>query len=417
MKSSTKLFIFISLLSVSLWAARGPAHKSLRAYSMGNAHVAVVDDKEAIYYNYAGLSQINRLGNFSFRPQQGYYPRQYFNARVNIGGAGPFMALMDSYKTINDIQNLYNQASRDAKKSGISTYDALIDSLAKHPEHTKTLNTYDQVLLNLIAKFDAELAFRNFGGAIWVDANLAPYIDTGLLMPYLGIDTLYVDAVAQAGVAYAFTDQFSLGLGLKILKRQSVSVFKLDAFNYSAIEDTLKLRYKDAKKDIFNFSTFSLGTDIGALFQITRETRIGASIRDIFFKSINGESIAPNLTLGVNYSPRLFNKNTSFARKVNLAIDFEDALNNERNYKFFNHLNFGGEIEQTLLGWLGVNNEIRALKGRLAVGFKGGYPTAGLGLELLRILEVEVATWAEERGYYLGQLPNRFYMGQVRIGF
>jgi hypothetical protein len=31
---------------------------------MGNAHVAVVDDKEAIYYNYAGLNQLGKLGDY-----------------------------------------------------------------------------------------------------------------------------------------------------------------------------------------------------------------------------------------------------------------------------------------------------------------------------------------------------------------
>ena len=54
---------------------------------------------------------------------------------------------------------------------------------------------------------------------------------------------------------------------------------------------------------------------------------------------------------------------------------------------------------------------------RLAAGFKGGYPTAGVSIELLRILELEAATWAEERGYYTGQAPYRIFMGQVRIGF
>ena len=76
------------MTKAAVFAAKAPTHHSLRGESMGNAHVAVVDDKEAIYYNYAGLSQINRLGNYDKRPEQGYYPRNFLgDARINIGGA------------------------------------------------------------------------------------------------------------------------------------------------------------------------------------------------------------------------------------------------------------------------------------------------------------------------------------------
>ncbi|HPW94316.1 MAG TPA: hypothetical protein PLT31_03920, partial [Fibrobacteraceae bacterium] len=127
--------------------------------------------------------------------------------------------------------------------------------------------------------------------------------------------------------------------------------------------------------------------------------------------------IDPNLSFGFSYSPRPLSSNTAFARKVNFAVDFEDALNNDRNYKPLSHLNLGMEVEQTLLAWPGLNNEIRALKVRLAGGFKGGYPSGGVSLEVLRLVEVELATWAEEKGYYTGQAPYRIYMGQVRVGF
>lgn len=417
MSSTTKILLILCFSITSLFAAKGPVHKSLRAYSMGNAHVAVVDDKEAIYYNYAGLAQINRLGNFKIRPEQGYYPRNYLNMRVNLGGAVPFQDFINGYNLATDIQDLYKRTEKAANENDVSIADALIDSLGNHPKLAEDISQYDHVLLTLAAKFDAELAFHNFGGAIWVDANVAPYIDAGLIVPFLAIDTLYVDAVMQAGFGYSFLNRFSIGLGVKAVKRQSVSVFKLDVSNYSGIEDTLDARYDEAQDDLFNFSTISFGMDFGVLYQLSRETRLGASLRDVFFKELNDAKIDPNLSFGFNYSPRVLNTNNAYARKVNIAVDFEDALNNDRNYKPLSHLNFGMEYEQTLLAWPGFNNEIRALKIRLAGGFKGGYPSAGVSLELLRILEVELATWADEQGYYTGQAPYRTYMGQVRIGF
>ena len=75
-----KILIFlICVLAVASFAAKAPTHRSIRAEAMGNAHVALVDDKEAIYFNYAGLSQINRLGNYELRPEQGYEPLKFIH--------------------------------------------------------------------------------------------------------------------------------------------------------------------------------------------------------------------------------------------------------------------------------------------------------------------------------------------------
>ena len=63
-----KLLVLLALTFVAIsFAAKAPTHRSIRAEAMGNAHVALVDDKEAIYFNYAGLNQINRLGNYEER--------------------------------------------------------------------------------------------------------------------------------------------------------------------------------------------------------------------------------------------------------------------------------------------------------------------------------------------------------------
>ena len=160
-----------------------------------------------------------------------------------------------------------------------------------------------------------------------------------------------------------------------------------------------------------------MGLDLGVLYQLTREVRLGMSLRDIYFKELAGDKITPNLTAGINYSPRFFNKNTGFGRKFNIACDFADALNGQHNYKPFSHINFGLEVEQALLAWPGYSTAFRALALRLSGGFRGGYPAAGFGVEVLRFISVEFATWAEELGYYTGQDEERIYMGQLSIGF
>lgn len=416
MKKALALF-FALALSSQAFAAKAPTHHSIRAESMGNAHVAVVDDKEAIYFNYAGLSQINRLGNYEKRPEQGYYPRNYFDMRLNLGGAGPFESYFATYQDAKDLQKLYNRVNQAAEETGLSQTNLLLDTLAAHPELIHTLNSYDHKALSMKVKMDAELALHNLGGAIWVDGNVAPYIDAGLVLPYLTIDTFYVDAVMQGGIAYDFTNEFSIGIGIKGAKRQKVEMIVMDIANYETINDTLQDRFEDAEKHVFDTKTISIGMDFGTLWQATREVRLGLSLRDVYFKDLAGDKITPNLTMGVNYSPRFFNVNTAYARKFNIACDYADAFDSDRNYKIMHHFNLGLEIEQVLLAWPGLNNQLRVLSGRLAAGFKGGYPTFGAGVEVLHVLTLEFATWAEERGYYTGQDEERIYMGQISLGF
>ena len=404
-------------LSISAYAIKAPTHRSIRAEAMGNAHVALVDDKEAIYFNYAGLNQINRLGNYEYRPEQGYYPRNMGDMRLNLGGAGPFETYFKTYSIAKDLQDIYNGANDDAQRSGLALSNVLMDSLANHDELVHKINSYDHRYLSMKIKADAEMAFHNFGGAIWVDGNVAPYLDAGLIIPFLVVDTFYVDAVAQMGVAYELFSDFSAGIGIKIAKRQKVEMITFDIMNYDATQDTLEDRYHDATDGILDISSVSMGLDLGVLYQVAREVRLGMSLRDIYFKELAGDKITPNLTAGINYSPRFFNKNTGFGRKFNIAFDYADALNGQNNYKFLSHINFGMEVEQTLLAWPGYSTAFRALALRLSGGFKGGYPAAGFGLEVLRFFTVEFATWAEELGYYTGQDEERIYMGQLSIGF
>ena len=400
-------------------SAKSPTHFSLRAESMGGAHVAVVDDKEALHYNYAGLSQINRLGNYEMRPEQGYYPRNWIgDMRLTFGGAGEFKRILSTYDDVKDLQDLFKGAQNAAEKENKDKTGAILDSLVANPSYANLLKYYDHRNLDMRLKIDAEMAFHNFGAAFWMSGGVAPYVDGGLILPRIIVDTIYIDAVAQIGGAYEILpNKLSVGLGGKIVKRHKTKMISIGMENYSSITDTLENQLDNATDDFFDSKTFSFGIDMGVLYQYNREVRFGASLRDIYFKSLAGETLIPNFTMGVNYSPRFMNSNTGFGRKFNLAMDFADAFNADKNYKFFSHLNFGFELEQTLLAIRGLNNEIRFISLRVAGGFRGGYPSAGIGIEVLRFFTFEAATWGEERGYYTGQDENRIYMVQASIGF
>ena len=273
-----KLLVFLILiLTVASFAIKAPTHRSLRAEAMGNAHVALVDDKEAIYFNYAGLNQINRLGNYEERPEQGYYPRNLGDMRLNLGGAGPFETYFSTYNVAKDVQKIYSRASKVAADSGLKESNVLLDSLSAHPELIHKMNGYDHKYLSMKIKMDAEMAFHNFGGAIWVDGNVAPYMDAGLIVPQIVVDTFYVDGVAQVGTAYGFTDEFAAGIGIKFAKRHKVESVQITMVNYDNIQDTLEDRYHDVADELFDFSSMSFALDLGVLYQVAREVRLGLS--------------------------------------------------------------------------------------------------------------------------------------------
>lgn len=405
-------FVLLSALVMApqIFAGRGPTHKSLRAYGMGNAFVAVAEDKEAVYYNPAGLNLINKLGNYETNPELGYYVHNFIDMRLNLGLDVPVSEAMGAYSLGRDVQKMYQSAMANPESES-----ALMDSLGAHPELADKILQFDQLPINISTKFDAELALPHFGGAIWVDGGIAPYIEGGIITPAAGIDTVYIDAVIQGAIGIGIGEHWSVGIGYKMAKREYISDLKVSLLEWEDSRDTLIAETDRIKSDASKIQTIGHALEAGILYQLKRDVRVGASLRNFFVVDLGREEITPNLTAGIAYSPRRFQRNHGYYRKVNFAMDFEDMLNTERNYKFFSHLNFGGEMEQVLLA---VPNwpSLRFLKVRGSLGFKGGYPTAGIAVEALRFAEIELTTWAEEAGYYTGAEENRFWVVQLSLG-
>ncbi len=407
--------VLLALCASSSFAGTGPVHKSLRAYSMGNAFVAVVDDKDAVYYNPAGLNHLNNLGNYEKNPELGYYPSNFIDMRINIGLRAPVSEARAAYSLGRKFQKIFTNAQNASSDQGTDNTGTLMDSLGSHPELADQLNQFDLLPINISTKLDMEMAVPHWGGSIWIDGGVAPYIEGGIITPAAGIDTLYVDAVAQMGVGIGIGDKWSFGLGYKMAKREYLPEVKVSLLEFQGIQDTLLQMADSIQKDAVDITKIGHAFEFGALYQWKRDVRLGVSLRNWFIAPLGNEKITPNLTAGIAYSPRRLQRNTGFSRKVNFAADFENMLNDDKNYKLFSHLNLGMEVEQVLLA---VPNwpSLRILKGRVAGGFKGGYPAGGVSLEALRFVEVEFCTWAEEGGYFTGEMENRYWIAQVSIG-
>ncbi len=398
-RTSLSLSAVIGVVAVTAWGASGPIHRTLRPLAMGNAWVAVADDRDAMHYNPAGLNLMGRLGNKELRPELARYPLDKFDMHMDfLGTAIPVSDALDIMKFYQDHQTSFKDMT------ALQNDSSLVSDLSQ----------FDRRPIKVAVLHGGELAFHNFGMAYWADAQMAPYADVGVLLPQAGVEFIQLDMVGQIAAATSyFDDRLSVGLGYRMAKRSEMGNFSVAITDLSSASGRKNVQAQiqdsvDQKlKEFSDLGSIGHGMDAGVLWQQTPSIRFGAAIQNLFMV-LNHETVTPDFTMGLAFSPMLLEGNGKWKRKINFALDYQDAFNNDRNYKPLSKIDVGAEWEQTLIPWI--------LKGRLSMGLKGGYPTAGLGGDLFTIFHYEFATWAEEAGYYTGQLEDRYYVMNFGVG-
>jgi len=488
------------LLFTFAYSAKGPEYRSLKVHGMGGAFVAVADSKDALYYNPAGLNLIDRLGNFEKNPEMGYMP--WSKSEVRLVSAAIFLPANEINNVIDACGaptlgkvikkvlffdfGFFGDAAWCPKYLDIIPDDNefLPDSLRAHPELAENLRKMDRSNIEMGTQVSLlEIATHNFGFAGWLRASVAPYVDVGIFIPNFGYDPIQIDGVAQTAFAFSPVDNWSVGAGLKYAKRYNQPRYDFKPsleFNNNIDDisinkddlDSLNYRWKNVWSDL-KHADWGIGMDLGVLYQITREVRLGSSLRNWFFAKLAGESITPNWSIGAMTSPMILQSNSFWARRVNFAIDYVDILDGTITEKFFSHLNFGAEIDQVVipsptremsLGYrllfglvggaagLGIGYSIGkgsdfgevagmgigsligigigtiagirfgiggdALRVSLGGGYEGGYPAFNLGFGLFGdVVNMRFGSYAEERGVKTGQNGHRFWTGEFSIGF
>jgi len=487
-KSLLNKLIFILLFSFTLIdAAKGPQYNSTRVRGMGGAFVAVADNKDALYYNPAGLNLMNRFGNFEKNPDMGYLPRERFefklfsvsallpsseityvqnvcgtSRKITLGNAIKSTLLFDfDYFNFGDIE--FCPTIMDIFPDDL---DYMADSLKAHPELADSLVKIDRKPIEIGVQVSVlELAMHNFGLAIWANTSVAPWIESGVLMPYFGYEPVQLDAVAQTAAAFSPVDNWSVGVGLKLARRAKLPNYEFIPTIYEESLDTLYQRRDDFVDELLKFDNINFALDFGVLYQLTREVRLGTSLRNVFFSDLADESITPNLSIGAAYSPMILQSNDLWGRKVNFAMDYADIMDGTVGDMFFSHLKVGAEIDQVILpspiknmpilwralfgavggavggtvgylvggdalwGWgglvgLGIGSSVGAdfgsggdlLRGSLGFGLDGGY-WAATGAVKLSAVEARFSSYAEESGLRTGQKEQRFWAFEVSAGF
>jgi hypothetical protein len=268
------------------------------------------------------------------------------------------------------------------------------------------------IALNFMA--GAEFAMNNYGGAYWMNTQVTPVLHANPFLPTPEVQDITIDQVIQVAAARSFMkEKLAVGIGYRLVNRQQIRELEITAEQVSSdsarnqLQDDLIDSALTKMRNLSDLGAYGHGFDVGALYQYRPWLRFGGAVQNIGLY-LDHELATPKVTVGVAITPPLLSSGGIFARKVNIAVDYEDLLNSQRNYKPLSKLNFGAEVEQ--YGW-------RFFSVRVAGGFKGGYWTAGGGVSLFDFIHVDASSWAEEGGYYTGQVEERLFAVNLGLGF
>lgn len=324
-------------------------YRSIRAIGMGDAFTAVSDDKDAPFYNPAGVSFMKE--NTS----------EVSILKINI--------MMNKY--IGEFRKTMQDAQDSDDKGDISPY---LDYLGKPLSADISFNLFQYANQNLMLGQYSSAKIR-----------LGIY---NPMPPKLEIDS-YADAGIYGGYAYAFFDRsLSVGADAKYDYRMSAR-FSESLLNVS---DSKKFQNntKNAKKDGRIAKAGGIIADVGAIYKydINKDLNIrcGFVVKDFgqnkFTEQVKDQPTSINLGTSVFYDYDIF--------QVIGAADYIDITKNYYDKSKMKRLNLGSELS--------MYNRTFSVR----AGLHEGYPTVGGGVHL-GVFTLQFAHYTEEVGYYAGQ--------------
>lgn len=315
------LYTLLILFSLNglLYAAELPTlHRGIRPLGMGGAFITLSDDENAMFYNPAGLNDVEGFGG-----------AEILNPLVELSASS-----LDLYKDLSDID------SNDTAQ----VTDLLNRFIGEH-QHLRT-------------SLFPSVVFHNFGIGVLGQATLDAEI-RNRANPVVTVDAK-VDLGLLASAAYAFYDKtIQIGVTGKYFQRRGVvdtfTVVDIASDNFDPLEDA------DESKNDF---AFDLGAKVNIDMPVIKPTLaiVLQNITDLDFDQLG--KLPQQLNVGVAINPDLWILHTTFALEVD---DITKEVGTDDD--MYKRVHLGAELRfPTILA-------VRA-------GFNQGYWTAGATVDI-----------------------------------
>ncbi len=331
-----------------------PTLEGIRPLGMGNAFVAVVDDRNVLYTNPAGLAHLER---------------------TSFSGVGVHGGVDDElFEVISFVQD-HEDEFADFENVDQEFYDELAP--------------YDDRWVAADAQAYVDLTRPYLGLGVYTSGRAQFKIDRGVYEPRVWAD-LVDDTVGVIGAAMNLgRADLRVGGALKGIWRRTstraLSAREVSDFDPEEIVD-------DLEKARPGFSM-----DLGVTWQRPGSAwTLGAVARDAA-GYVGGEGIDTALDLGAAWRP--VRRSEGVIRQVLLASDLRNTLQDE---PFPRKLNLGAEVSFPIL----------ALRG----GFQEGYGSVGASLGL-PVLTLDYAYYGRELGRFPGDEGQFVHAVEARIGY
>jgi hypothetical protein len=333
--------------------AQNAALPGIRPLGMGNAFVAVGDDRNALYYNPAALSKLEK---------------------TRVSGLGVLGGIDNEFfNVIEFIQDNEEQ---------FSDFDTI------DQEFYDSLAPYDDKWVAADANAYMDFTRPGFGIGAYTTGRIQFKVDRGVYEPRVHA-SVSDDIVAVAGGSMDLGHYgLTAGAALKgIWRRQTERAL--------TAREVVDFDPQDILDDLASAEA-GFGMDLGLMWSPPLPSlTVGAVLRDAP-GFIGGESLGAAFDLGAAWRP--FEE--GLLSRMVVALDLKDAF--DGGAAFGNKLHLGTELALPIVSVRG--------------GFNQGYPTAGVSLGT-RILSLDYAFFGRELGEFPGAESQFLHALEARLGF
>jgi hypothetical protein len=320
---------------------------------MGNAFVAVCDDRNALHYNPAGLAQL-----------RGW----------SVSGIGVFGGVDNEFFEVVD----FIQENEDVFADADLIDQEFIDSIAP----------YDDRWVATDASAYIDFTKPSFGIGLFTAGRVQVKADRGVYEPRVSF-SVSDDIVALAGGAMPL-GRFDVSVGATVK-----GIWRRETTDDLAATEVADFDFNDVI-DRLESAEPGFAIDLGAMWR-RPESRLSIGVVGRNLGIVAGDAIASELDFGTAW--RAY-EGRGALRSVLLAADFVDAAGFDDAVG--NRIHLGAEVRLPILSIRG--------------GFNQGYPAFGASIGS-RVFTIDYAFFGRELGEFPGSEGQYLHAVEAKLGF